>query len=49
MRVLMRRIAGLFGRDRRDRALDDEARFYLEMLAAQHVVRALGPADDWQS
>ncbi len=40
---LGRRVAGLFGKARRERDLDAEVRSHLEMLAEEHVRRGLAP------
>ena len=43
-RELVARLAGLFGRGRRDADLSSELAFHLEMLEAQHRARGLDPA-----
>jgi putative ABC transport system permease protein len=45
MRILLARLAGLFGRRRRDRDLDDEVRFHLDMMTDDYQRRGLS-ADD---
>jgi putative ABC transport system permease protein len=44
IRELMARVAGLFGRGRRDDDLSSELSFHLEMLEAQHRARGLDAA-----
>ena len=45
LRVFLARLAGLFGRDRRDRALDDEIQAHLDLMADDLVGQGMSPAD----
>lgn len=44
MRTLLSRLAGLFGRSKREDALDDEVQTHLDLLAAEYERRGLSPA-----